>query len=806
MNISRKMSLLVTGCALLVTLPSLWGYYHYSKQALLDSTLREIQSQTLKTINNHQRFLQLASPNLKALSQLLNNEISKPLTKTNPSFTQRMMQFEDGAWRNASSAYNGNEQAGLFLPSDIKLTTEMKQFYVTALDVFDGFGTSATSNQILDNIWMLDHHRGKLVFDLSYPDFVYLMADNIDYISTPWMTLASPDNNAERTAQWTPALFDPVSESWMTSVTYPLDIDNEWRGTLGINISLNKIFSLLHSEAEEYQNEQHIIVDTQNKFIKTEPRQQELEGHAEVYELATAEQKLTRLLTHKLTNRVEILEPINLQGTEYQVIASKIEPIGWAYLRLIPTDGIYQPLQQSVLKTSLLIVVMTVLLGLLITIVVRKVMVKPLLQLAEQARDYALGLNPTEVAIEGQDELFELNDAFQSMHNKLTQDSEQLLQSELRYRQVVTNINEAIIQIDAQHCWQFLSPVWKRVSAYELDYCLNRNVNEFFHPADQQLLDHVVDLLLEGEQSSWHGEIRLKRLDHRYIWVNISLHISKEDPEQVINGTIENIHINYMTRAINQLVRTAEQMVISSSCSVATILEFLTEELKGITDLPLVWVKVCMDNQGQVLSHSGEKSDFLFENNSTWSGLHDEGSPVIACVREHQLVRVNPESQLPAIWHQRLDNDDIADSLFVPFYLAGGEVHAVIGFHAHIMNTFDLDFQQLMKDFSEDLRLICQMAEDQNLMRLHRTAVEKTANAIMITDYYGQIEWVNNAFTKQTLFSPDDVLGKKPTFLNSNIAESNQKIEQMWATIKAGDVWVGEIVNRKKDGHLITIY
>ncbi len=806
MNISRKMSVMVTACVLLVSLPSLWIYYHYSKQNLLESTLNEIQVNTFKTIDNYQRFIQLAAPNLKALSQLLKNELAESMPDQSTPFIERMMQFEDGAWRNISSTFNGREQAGLFLPSDIELTTEIKQFYTTAMDVFDGFGASATSNQVFDNIWMLGHDRSELIFDLSYPDFVYLMADDTDYLSTPWMMLASPDTNPDRTIKWTPALFEPVSESWMTSVVYPLDIDGQWVATLGIDIGLEKVFSLLESDNRNYQNEHHFVLDKQGKFILAGPWQNELKKNPNLFGLSPKDDVLWGLFSKIVSSDVEVLEPVIFEGVEYQVITSIIKPMQWTYFRLIPTEEIYQPLQQRVFTTSLLILLMAILLGLLINIVVRRLMVVPLLQMAEQVRAYAHGKEPKKVILSGHDEVAELNLSFQSMHEELTKDSEQLLQSERRYRQVVTNINQAIIQIGSDYCWHFLSPVWKKLSAFDLNYSLHKKVSDFFHPADRELIERIVDSLLEKKQSSWNGEVRLKHLDRRYIWVNFSLHANKDTREKIVSGTIEDIHINHITRACSQLIRTAEQMVITSNFSVITVLEYMTKELAKITDVSLVWVKICKDNQGQVLSYAGEISDFLFDKNKTWAGLHSDDSPVISAVREHQLVRKTVGSELSSEWVIRLEHDEIKDSLFIPFYLAGGETHAVIGLHSQYANSFGSEFQQLMTDFSDSLRLICQMAEDQNLMRLHRAAVEKTANAIMITDHFGMIEWVNDAFSKQTLFRPDEVIGKKPTILNSNTDESISQMDKMWAAIRAGEVWTGEIVNRKKDGSFISVY
>lgn len=391
------------------------------------------------------------------------------------------------------------------------------------------------------------------------------------------------------------------------------------------------------------------------------------------------------------------------------------------------------------------------------------------------------------------------------MPKQLTQSAQQLLESESRYRQLLNSIKETVIQIDNAGHWQFLSPAWEKLSGHGISESLNKSVTDFLHPVDHAKVNQVLGLMNEVKQQDWNGEVRLKKADSRYIWVNISLQLS-DDVQSVktINGTIENIHINRVSREVDQLIRTSEQMVLTSHCTVATLLEFITQELVYILGVSLAWVKVCKDNFSQILHYAGDGSDFLFDNSNTWSGIHKEDSPVISAVQEHNVVRVTTDSELPLEWRQRLEHDGIKDSLFLPFFI-GGETKAVIGLHTNESDIFDEDFQQVMTSFSAGLRLICQMAEDQNLMRLHRAAVEKTANAIMITDAQGTIEWVNDAFVRQTLFQPDDVLGKTPRVLKSG-EQDTASIKEMWQIIKSGEVWNGELVNRRKDGRLITMF
>jgi diguanylate cyclase (GGDEF)-like protein/PAS domain S-box-containing protein len=803
MNLSRKISVIVIISVLLVSLVSLLTYYQYSKQILLSTELQELRSQTSATISNYESVMQSASPSLQALAHLLQNQLAtSDEKKVAASFDAKIMQFDDGAWRNIRDNFSGMQQAGIFLPADIQLTPGIKQFYSTVLNVFDMFGSSATSNPIFTNIWMLGHDRSEVIFDRGFPDFVYSMESETDYTMTPWMTLVSPANNPQRTIQWTPALFDPVSKRWMVSALLPLDVNDEWIASLGVDVSLDVLFSLLYSQSNEYKGEQHFLVDKEGHFILAGTWQQQLQASPEKFHLDDTQYSLRAMLADEINTKSQILQPIEIDGVEYRVVASEIKPNEWRYFRLVPTAEILKPLNNYLIKAIIFILFTILMLGLFINTAVRKIVVNPLLEMVDRAKAYAAGQPLPVSEVKGAIEIEQLDNALRTMHDTLTVDTLQLLESEQRYRQVVTNINEVIIQIGKGKEWQFLSPVWQELSGFLLEESLHKKVGEFLSPIDSEYVDHVLELLFSGEQDAWEGNVRLKCSDERYIWVQFSLHINKgiQKNEQSIYGTIENIHTNRLTHEINKLIRAAEQKVLTSNVTIATLLEFITEELVYILDISSVWVKMCEDNKSQVLSHAGAVSGFLFEGNHTWPGLHNVEGPVIKCLQNHTPIRVKNDSELPEEWHQRLQFDEINDSLFLPFYI-GGDMEAVLGFHAFESDIFMEDLQLVLTNFTEGLRLICKMLEDQNLMRLHRAAVEKTANAIMIIDANGNIEWVNNAFVNQTLYRLDEVIGKKPKTLEVENHNNN-----LWQKVKSGEVWSGELTYRRKDGSTMILH
>lgn len=86
-------------------------------------------------------------------------------------------------------------------------------------------------------------------------------------------------------------------------------------------------------------------------------------------------------------------------------------------------------------------------------------------------------------------------------------------------------------------------------------------------------------------------------------------------------------------------------------------------------------------------------------------------------------------------------------------------------------------------------------------MRLQSAALEATANAIVITDRSGTIEWVNSAYAHLTGYTMEEAIGKNPRILKSG-AQDETFYQELWDTILSGKSWHGELINKRKDGSL----
>ncbi|MDO6561852.1 EAL domain-containing protein [Amphritea sp. 1_MG-2023] len=426
MNVSKKMSWIVVLSSLAVLLPALIVFYFTAKKELLETELAAHQVHVQALADEFASDLHTFSVKLEKLDRLINRQLLDRSDIDVARFDRRMSVSPDGAWRNTEETYSGHLQAGLFLPPDYNITVESKRFYGRMFDIFESFGVATSSEKVFNNIWFLDHHRAELIYDRVFPDFVYRMTPDTDYTATDWMTLASPERNPQRQTQWTPPLFDPTPASWMVSAVHPLDIDGVWVGTLGQDIQLNRLFSLMHDSDDKFAGEQHILRDKKGDFILAGPWQGQLEGKAEPFTIDKQETELLTLLTHPLSNVSTLLGEVSMQGQSYQVIGVLLQPMGWRYLHLIPTDAILANLVKVVYTAALFFVFTAVAISLLINGAVRKVVSKPIEQLVLRTRLFAIGLKPEPIADWGSIEMTELALAVDMMKDDLDREANRL--------------------------------------------------------------------------------------------------------------------------------------------------------------------------------------------------------------------------------------------------------------------------------------------------------------------------------------------------------------------------------------------
>jgi nitrogen fixation negative regulator NifL len=115
---------------------------------------------------------------------------------------------------------------------------------------------------------------------------------------------------------------------------------------------------------------------------------------------------------------------------------------------------------------------------------------------------------------------------------------------------------------------------------------------------------------------------------------------------------------------------------------------------------------------------------------------------------------------------------------------------------ANALNTMAQTINKRVQKLNSEIR--AHLATETELRKLTR-AVEQSHSTIVITDLIGNIEYVNPAFTTNTGYSKEEALGQNPRILKSDL-HGDTFYKEMWDTLLTGEVWQGEILNKRKDG------
>lgn len=94
---------------------------------------------------------------------------------------------------------------------------------------------------------------------------------------------------------------------------------------------------------------------------------------------------------------------------------------------------------------------------------------------------------------------------------------------------------------------------------------------------------------------------------------------------------------------------------------------------------------------------------------------------------------------------------------------------------------------------------ISEIKQQQQQLQIITKAMEYSPAAVVITNEFAEIEFVNTKFTEMTGYSIEDVKGKNPKVLKSGMHDL-QFYSNMWHVLTCGKSWRGEFYNKRKNG------
>jgi len=119
----------------------------------------------------------------------------------------------------------------------------------------------------------------------------------------------------------------------------------------------------------------------------------------------------------------------------------------------------------------------------------------------------------------------------------------------------------------------------------------------------------------------------------------------------------------------------------------------------------------------------------------------------------------------------------VVDTSLSPIFNDGGEIDKFVG---------------IRRDITARVK-----AEEAN--KFQAAALEAAADAVMILNPDTSIDWVNEAFVRDTGYSREEAFGQSSPFLRSD-KNSDAIFDNLWSLVRAGQTWTGQIWTARKDG------
>ena len=181
--------------------------------------------------------------------------------------------------------------------------------------------------------------------------------------------------------------------------------------------------------------------------------------------------------------------------------------------------------------------------------------------------------------------------------------------------------------------------------------------------------------------------------------------------------------------------------------------------------------------------------------------------PIGKAVREGRVVVCQDIAQDPmmALWREAALARGFRSMISLPLK-TGGRVAGAFGVYSAQPNYFTAIVTESLIEVAADLSFALDIFErnrqgevEREQLRLQHSALEAAANAIVITNRDGIIQWVNDAMVRLTGYSREEITGQDMRLFKSG-AHDPEFYRRMWQTVLSGGVWHGMLSNRRKDG------
>lgn len=187
----------------------------------------------------------------------------------------------------------------------------------------------------------------------------------------------------------------------------------------------------------------------------------------------------------------------------------------------------------------------------------------------------------------------------------------------------------------------------------------------------------------------------------------------------------------------------------------------------------------------------GSCGNAVFSNKATFVG------DTFTDPKWKDIRKVAYDFNLRSCWSMPVRDED--KKPIATFALSSFENRMPSPFHKKLLETGAAIVNIVLKNEDQKKTIL----EKEKRINLFSTALKNTSEGFYITDKDNNIIEINDAFTQIMGYTKEDIIGKNPRILASK-KHDKKYFEEMWRSILDDKHYSGEVINKKKNGELIT--
>ncbi len=467
-------------------------------------------------------------------------------------------------------------------------------------------------------------------------------------------------------------------------------------------------------------------------------------------------------------------------------------------------DAVHAQIRQTRIVVLAVLVLSAIIMVPLATGLARRTVSQPVEHLLHAVEALRLGRYEQPVRIADGGELSELADAFNTMAETIRRRESELRDSEENVRRLIETSEEGIWVIDTKAETVLVNRHLAEMLGTTVEAMAKTHFFDFVDPDYRQLAEHNLRRRARGVREQY--DFRFRRADGGELWAIVSASPIEDRDGRFVGALamITDITERRRNELLDRVVHATNKQVLEGLAPDGT-LQFACERLVEYFGFRLAWAASRReDGTVATRARAGECIDYLDQVEMNCEQDTPDADPVGQVFHTGRSSVMTFDHPDAAPWREPAARCGFASFAALPLTAARGEIVGALTLYSDRDDTFTPDRLAAFEELARRLTVAWLLAADQARLRMQSTAMEAAANAIIITDPEGRIEWVNRAFVRLSGYTLTEAVGRTPSILKSGKYDHSY-YEAMWQTIVRGQVWQAELINRRKDGSFYTV-